>query len=645
MPLSRQLLIIFLLIFSLVFAGTFAISINNTRNYLLQRMESHAQDTATMLGLTLTTQMNDKPAIDSLVDAVFDRGYYQEIVIETMQGERLIERVNPLKIAGVPNWFVKLIPLTTPRRDALIMSGWTQNGRVLITSHPGYAYLELWRNAAQTLIWFSICSLLALALGVFLLRALLRPLKAVENQAEAICNRRYPILDKLPLTRELRQVVSAMNKVSRKVEQMFKEQTDLTEKLRAQVYQDPLTGLGNRRYFDTQLANLIQSPEEFSNGALLLLQLQDLNTINQVQGYPAGDQLLCQAAKTLKTNCSKSGEFIVARIAGADFAIVAPDFTGSEADALAQSVLRDLTDCWPDDKPRSARRVHIGIAMQRPRQPAAELVATADMALRKSQSLGPSGVQRFSEDTVANLRIFGADEWRQKLQEKIGSGEIILHQQPIVEAQSGDPWHQEILARIPEGSDLVTAGVFIPMAARAGLSAEVDKLVIDSVLKRIFETSGNTRFAVNLAHASIQDEGFQSWLENRLRQASEYADQLIFETSEYFVLQNLDPWLQLIESLNPLGCQFGLDHFGRGLAAFAYLRKLNLEYLKIDGAFIRQIDQNPDNQFFIQALIKTAHELDIKVIAEAVESKAEKETMIELHVDGLQGYYIGKPIQ
>ncbi len=376
MTLSRQLITLIVALFIIGLLGTLAISLNNTRHFLITQLESHAQDTATSLGLSLSPPManNDLPTMNSMVDAIFDRGYYQEITIKRIDGSMLIERRNPLRIEGVPTWFVERIPLSTPEGEALVMSGWRQAATVHVRSHPGYAYAELWRNGMETLWWFSAVALGTLVLGLLMLRMVLRPLRAVEAQAEAICARDYRLQAKLPRTRELRRMVEAMNRMSSKVKLMFDEQAQSSERLREHAYKDPVTGLGNRRYFDTQLQHLMVTPEEFGQGALLLVQISDFKGFNDRHGYQAGDALLRRAAALISECCAPGKACSVTRLGGADFAVVAALTTASDAELLGSRHLPGAATtayqfpgrygnagvCWHRDGPACA--IGIGIA-------------------------------------------------------------------------------------------------------------------------------------------------------------------------------------------------------------------------------------------------------------------------------------------
>jgi diguanylate cyclase (GGDEF)-like protein len=649
MTLSRQLTLIILLLFLLVFIGTFTISINNTREYLITQLESHAQDTATSLGLSLTPHMmtNDLAVMNSMVDAIFDRGYYREILLEAVDGKKLIVRVNPVKIEGVPPWFIEMIPLETPRGEALINSGWTEAGTVKVSSHPGYAYDELWRTTKHTALWFLSSTAGALALGLLLIRIVLRPLRAVEEQAEAICNRSYPVQNYVPRTRELRQVVLAMNKVSGKVKQMFEEQSAITENLRQQVYVDSVTGLGNRRFFDSQLQHLLQAREDFVSGGLLLLQLEDFKGYNDRKGYPAGDELLRCTARIVETICVETGETVLARLTGANFAIAVLKASLEDVAALAKRLCESLNQLQADGLMEGPGLGHVGAAVFRSGQSMSALFANADQALCTAQSKGPSAWHLFDLGESQAVPA-GARNWHKFLEDVIALRQALLHFQPIRPLRGSgdsDTGHSEVLLRVrDEHGEILSAGVFMPMAVRLGMASQIDKLTLEVLWAHLENARfAGRRYAVNLTPVSIADRVFVNWLTTLMRTSPGKAARLIFEIPEYAAVRNMDALKQLMLQLKPYGCHFSIDHFGRGFTSFAYLHSLKVDFLKIDGGYIRGIDSDKDNQFFVQALAKTAHEIDVRVIAENVETQAELNILESLYVDGAQGYLIGRP--
>ncbi|EKD98642.1 MAG: hypothetical protein ACD_23C00328G0002, partial [uncultured bacterium] len=570
------------------------------------------------------------------------RGYYREITVVSLGGKALIERDLPIRIEDVPAWFVRLIPLDTPEGKALVMVGWQQAASVSVRSNPGIAYAKLWRTTMGTLWWFLVSLGATLIMGLIALRFVLRPLQAVEDQARAICNREFPVQKKMPWARELRSVVEAMNKMVIKVKEMFEEQVRASERLRAQAYMDPVTGLANRRYFDTHLQHLLRSPDEFSAGALLLIELSEFKRYNEQRGYAAGDQLMREVGMALGKICQQ-GQGMIARLGGADFAILVPNASVSETERMAEQISSALHDLHDQGLTEAEGAGHIGVATFRGHETVAEFLSEADMALRAAQAKGPNAWHHYEGRDLKRADIHEAGYWAERLRKVISDKSIVLCFQPVKKCSDSTLIHHEILLRIKEhDGSLLSAGTFIPMAEKLGLSVELDKLVISRLIG-IIEAGGgdDSRFAVNLSSAAVCNSEFVEWLCDELQRVPAFAERFMIELSERGAVGQLEALRYLAERVGALSVKVSLDHFGRGFSSFGYLSNLKVDYLKVDGSYIHGIDQDKENQFFVQTLAKIAHGLDMKIIAEFVETQQEWEMLQSLDVDGGQGYWLG----
>jgi len=275
MTLSRQLIALIFFTFLLIFSGTCWISMENTRSYLMLQLAVQTQNEADSLGLSLAPHMlrRDLAAMDTMVNAVFDSGYYKSLTLTDMADKPLIERQSTSSIEGVPQWFIDHLTLQTPQAESIITTGWNQAGRLTLVAHPGFAYQKLWQTAQQTLLWSLLAFMIALAAVLLILRAILRPLDAIEHQAMAICEREFPVVDSIPRTRELKRVVLAMNKMSAKVGNMISKLTDRAEQMREQAHGDALTGLINRHGFTAMMDYVIHDREQGGTGLLEVIPL------------------------------------------------------------------------------------------------------------------------------------------------------------------------------------------------------------------------------------------------------------------------------------------------------------------------------------------------------------------------------------
>ncbi len=647
MTLSRRLALLVILLMLLVFVGTFFISVRNTRDYIEAQLESHAQDAATSLGLSISTHLanGDLASVDSMSDAIFDRGYYRKLVVEDAEGKTLKKLELPIAIDGVPAWFISAFPLETPLGEAAVMSGWTQAGRVLIQSHPGYAYIQLWDTAKDTAIWFFLSALFALMLGMAVLRWLLKPLKRIEWQANSVCNREFPVLDDLPKTPDLRRIMEAMNRMTAKVQWMISELESLVSRLRQQAYQHPVTGLDNKRRFMDIVTDRIESEEGFMQGAFYLVQLKSFKEYNDRKGYQAGDELLCEVAQCLVKVTEDVPKHTLAHLTGADFGLLVEDCGLEESKELCQRVSSALAGLYSTGMPDSPDVAHIGAAYFDGRQSLKQLLSEADMALRSAQASKANSWQLTAPENLDRRKVRAAGDWRAFIEDALNQNKISLLYQPVVSCPELNLMHKEVFVRIPDSDgELIPAGVFLPVAESVGLAAAIDKAVVQRLVDTLMDdTTITDEFAINLSLKSLSAEPFLGWLEQVLARHEYIARRLIFEFPEYGVAANLNQLKSLIDRFVPYGVRFSLDHFGRSFSSLAYLKSLKVDYLKVDGSYLRSLEENKDHQFFIQALADIAHGLDIQIIAESVESESVWEMLHSLNVDGAQGYYTGRP--
>ena len=645
MKLSLQMLLLVVVLVTLFFVGSVSISVYNMRNYLELQLASHAQDAATSLGLSASSHAadGDRAMVTAMVNAMFHRGDYLDIRFEDLDGEAWIERRTDLAPPEVPGWFVRLLPLDPPQRDAVMMSGWRQVGRVIVRSHPGLAYRQLWQTARQTLKLYLVGALGILLLGLFGLRLLLRPLDAVTAQATSICDREFPVVHGRPFTLEFRRVVDAMNRLSVRVSTMLDDAERTADGLRSQAYQDPVTGLANRRRFTDVLEHRLADPELSPAWGLLLLQLNDLEAINRERGYADGDRLLREAARVLQDALGGYEGTTLGRLGGADFAVLvdAADRAGlmrvATAAAGAVAALHGALELPSGDV------VHVGGAVYAG-QDAGSLLAEADQALRQAQSQGPNAA--LVNAPRAPLPVRPARDWRALVSSALDEGRFSLLRQPVVGCHAGEVVHDELFVRMEEPAQAgswIAAAEFVPVVAAQGMAGMLDRAVLDRVLRQIDDSPPPHRAAVNLATATLADGQLLDWLERRLGELPDAGRSLILEWPEYGATAYAESLRLWIRRLAPAGVEFSIDHFDKGFTSFAYLRSLKVDYLKIDGSIVRALEQSPDDRFLVKTIADIGHGLGMRVVAESIESEAAWRMACELGLDAGRGFWLGRP--
>ena len=645
MKLSQRLFLGVSIGFLLLLAGMQWIYLANARTYLQQQLSSNAQNVATSLGLTLPRPLSagDIVGAEILVNTIFDRGYYQNVRVISLKGEILIDKTLAPTPPEVPTWFAALFRLETPAAESLISDGWKQIGRVLVVSHPNFAYLQLWNTTKQTCLWLLILYVLALGLLHIFLTAILRPLREIESAADSIAARDFVTIDPVPSAPELRRAVTAINSLSNKIRQTIELEIAQAERFRREAYVDVLSGLDNRRGLEEQLRSLLDPGTDHHTGALYMIELHDFKQFNETQGFERGDELIRLVGKSLSDFLSGAANVIRARVGGATFAInisaVSRDAAATFGDQLRTSLLLTLEE----QRLADAIALKIGGAYYDVVAPQTKLLATADMAMLQSAE--------HDADHVVLLDCHGdaIDEqgslyWKNLLTEALAQNRVALLAQPVLSLPARTIMKHEVLGRIKtDTGTLIAAATFMPMVARHNLAPRFDMKLIETVLAALPEYPAlRGPVALNLSGRSLRDPGFLAWFAAAMSAAGPIAKRLVFEFAESSIIHDIGSVAQFVARARSYGASFAVDNFGLHRQAFEYLQTLKPDYLKLDRTFVVDLATNREHQFFVSTIVKIAQPLEIKVIALGVESADALKVLEQLGVDGYQGYIGGE---
>ncbi|WP_433738073.1 cyclic di-GMP receptor LapD [Pseudomonas putida] len=644
MSLFKQLLIAICLFLVVAFTGSFMVSLESSRTQYVNQLRSHAQDAATALALSLTPNIDDPAMVELLVSSIFDSGYYASIrVVDLKTDQALVERTGIPAANNVPDWFVKLIGLESAGGDAIVSRGWEQAARVEVVSHPMFALAKLWQSALGSLGWLLLCGAVSAVLGALLLRQQLRPLDYMVKQSHAIARREFLSLPELPRTPELRRVVQAMNQMVEKLKALFQEQAERSEKLRAESYQDSLTGLANRRYFEMQLNARVSNPEQASSGYLLLLRVKDLAGLNQRLGGQRTDDVIKAVGEQLSRECAKYPETqnLITRIRGGEFAVLAPGLVREEALQLAQNLDSALASLHATGATDVAAVASIGLAPFAHGDSPQAVLSLGDQALAQAEGQGEQNWACIEHSFSTSV---GDDHhaWHRMLDQALTQRRFELYFQPVVAAQDTQlVLHYKVLSRLlDEQGQTIPAGRFLPWLERFGWTARLDRLMLEQVLEQMSEHEES--LALNLSSATLGDPQAQNKIFEILRAHSSLGPRLTLEIGEE-QLPDQAVLEQLTRRLRELGFSLSLQRFGGRFSMIGNLARLGLAYLKIDGSYIRSIDLESDKRLFIEAIQRAAHSIDLPLIAERVETEGELSVIREMGIYGVQGQLFGEP--
>jgi diguanylate cyclase (GGDEF)-like protein len=626
--------------------GNFVLSFVLGRAYLEEQMQSHAQDAATALGLSISSVVvaGDLIATERMIDVVFDSGDYQSVVYADASGNVLIERSLQYEGEAAPRWFAQMLAMEQSQVEARVVSGWKQRGLVSLVSNANIAYLKLWERFQTQMLWFIAVLLIGLFALYALLRSLLRPLEDMERYAKTLSHNGFDARLAEPSTRELGSVAQALNGMSENLGRVFTDQLDSIESLRQQARLDPLTGLFNREGFDNRLKADLDVHHGVRQGALGLVMLGEFEAVNERQGRDAGDSLLKAVGDTLAKAVSGYDLAYAARRSGAQFSVFLPNLEGDDIDRFASALLSSLLAIPDFRQSLQDDLVHVGLSAVAPKDELSGLLSKADLALRQAQSQSISAWQRYAkldpQDALEEVRQ--ANHWKTILEQVLADNALILYQQPVYELQTGTLSHQQVLARIKVEGQLIVAGIFLPMAKRFGLSVLFDKMIVEKVLSALAE-SHECAYSITLSEASIADEHFSSWLESQLDQHHAVLSRVIFEVPEHALGFGESVMMRLCELGKKYGFSLAIDRFGISSVPFSYIQRVPVKMIKIDSSFVRDIHVNQDNQFFLRSAVQIAHSQNIKVLAIGVETEHELAQLKSVGVDTALGYYWERP--
>ncbi len=414
-----------------------------------------------------------------------------------------------------------------------------------------------------------------------------------------------------------------------------------------QATHDTLTGLINRIEFENRLRTSMEhAHSDQANHALMYIDLDQFKVVNDTCGHIAGDELLRQIANILTETARRTD--MVARLGGDEFAILLEYCPTSQALSIAEeirSTLRDHRFTW-EEKPFTVG-VSIGVvSFDESYNNLTEILSAADSACYAAKEAGRNRVHLYAEDDQAIQERYGEMQWVSRLKHALDEHRFVLFCQKIIpiDAPLSNEEHIEILLRLEEtDGQLAPPGAFIPAAERYGIMVDLDRYVVRETVRWMEKHPISGFVSINLSAQSITNPTFLDELLDLIISSSLHPSCLLFEVTETATITNLRKARSFIEQLKGIGCQFALDDFGSGMSSFGYLKHLPVDYIKIDGEFVRDISSDPIDLSMVKAIHEIAKNMGMKTIAEYVEDSVTLEILQDIGVDYGQGYGIAEP--
>jgi diguanylate cyclase (GGDEF)-like protein/PAS domain S-box-containing protein len=426
----------------------------------------------------------------------------------------------------------------------------------------------------------------------------------------------------------------------------------IARRMSYQASHDALTGLVNRHEFERRLRRALENARsEARHHAICYLDLDQFKVVNDTCGHIAGDELLRQLAAVLQGGVRESDT--LGRLGGDEFAVLLEGCPLERAIKIAEGLrhtVQNFRFAWQDHVFEIGVSVGL-VPINADSGSLTEVLSAADAACYVAKDCGRDRIHVYQPDQKTVAQRHGEQQWVSRISAALEEGRVHLYSQQAMPLSAKARTHDysEILLRLyDENGEPVPNAAFLPAAKRYNMMPTIDRWVIRKFCSMISEhrpwpTNPPGIFAINLSGQSLSDESFLDFVTDQLEQRGVEADDICFEITETAAIANLTRAMRFISILKDMGAHFALDDFGSGLSSFAYLKNLRVDYLKIDGSFIRDTDDDPVDYAMVEIINQIGHVMDIRTIAESVEQQKVLAKLREMGVDYAQGFTIAKP--
>lgn len=532
----------------------------------------------------------------------------------------------------------------------------------------GYTYVEINNGALQALendllqnmLLVGLFGLLFSALVAWLIgRNITKPIQEIAFAIDKVGEGDFSHVIAENSSGELKVLQAGFNTMSQRLKHSYhymqERVNEATAQLRHQTQHDDLTGLINRREFEERLSIYLHEASQLGKQHICCyLDLDQFKLVNDTCGHVAGDTLLKQVGALLASKISENDT--LARLDGDEFGLLFKNKNLAEVSANINQLFKLIRDYRFVHEERIFNiGISVGIVIiDASFDTASDVMHAADAACYSAKTTGRNQQFLYKHGDTANLQRYNAVHAISGITDKINDDSFVLYCQPIVPLEVGaiQQQHYEVLIRqVDAKGEVSLPKAFIPSAERYNLMPNVDRWVIKhtfSAYRKLLDTSivkKSYLFSINLSGTSLSDKYFLNYIQEQFSIYAIPPKAICFEITETAAIVNVAQTIKLITTLKKLGCQFALDDFGSGMSSFMYLKKFAVDFLKIDGSFVKEIHINTIDYATVQSIHSVAQALNIKTVAEYVENDAILQKLITIGVGFGQGNRLGEPIE
>jgi diguanylate cyclase (GGDEF)-like protein len=476
-------------------------------------------------------------------------------------------------------------------------------------------------------------------LGRIVLKRALSPLSDLEQPLLDVAAGNMDVEFPTSKHKEMHAIVTVLDDTIRALQKREQHLTHL-------AHHDPLTGLSNRHSLIAELdAEIERCSGTKRRSALFFVDLDQFKYVNDTCGHAAGDQLLKLAAEQIRY--AVRGADVVARFGGDEFVVLLRNVTRREATTIASQVLDLMRGLKHVEKEHVFHlQCSIGIAaIGSGRFSAHELIAHADIACQTAKLHGRNRWEIYSLAEKQSEKMEKDVRWMRSIRDALDADSFVLYYQPLLHIRTGRVSHFEALLRLKTDNGLIGPQTFLPAAIRFGLMADIDAWVVARTVRALAEFGADNpdlRLSMNLSSFAFENDGLASRVRSLLKEHSVSGDRVVFEITEQLAVRFAASTDRQMTLLRDLGCRIAIDDFGTGYSSFSYLKRLPVDYLKIDGAFVKNVARDRVDQSMVRMVAEVARAAGMETVAEYVQSAAALALLAKYGIDYAQGFYIGR---
>lgn len=535
----------------------------------------------------------------------------------------LVDSTRAVKFDAVPLWFIKLIPIELKEQSSQINDDWKKAAIIYVKANAGVAYLKLYEQIKDAVIYSLFAFVIAILLLVLFLKLILKPLKDIEKLANEISKGSFEKIKKLPWTRELKSVSISMNTMSGKIQSIISKLNKNIKEVSEQLIKDPLTNLEVKESFVNDIKDIFISKKD---GYMCLVQITQLGEFAHVNGRNSVNDFLIEFANILKN----TKNFKAYRFYGAEFAMLAKDVSLEDMKTISQNLTKQFDKLGEKiGKPNIA---NIGIAPFNQLDTLGGVLSGASEAYEMAKQIGPNEIFIKKENTQSR----GMLEWKELVFDIIDNQKVNIDYIGDIKNKNNNTIIQEAFSNMidKDGKD-IPIGIFLSIAQENHKVIDFDKIIIKKVINHIKIRNIKHQISINLSIDSIKDVQFLSWLKDIIRQNNKISQQLIFSLTAYNVAKYIDLFKEFVKLIKNNNSQIMIKRFDVKFIQIEQIKDINPDSIRLARDYTNGICKDTNKKSLVDAICKISGLLDIKIYAENVKDDVDLEMIKVLELDGV----------